>query len=190
MFNQKIFIFREPPARTNPRPGWWRREGERRCPMHCMKRRHALPALILAATAALNCGSAPAPPAVHVALPYQTAEIQLPGCGIRFPPVRDRRGDIAEQIRRSGDADRICALAAAMKRALEDGSLPEYGPEGWARIESIEIEWRPPLDPPTAADRPAPTLTIEAKIPGFIYGVVAQLHRPREWTTVYRTLQR
>ena len=112
------------------------------------------------AAAMYGCGTAPPPlppptPAPDRVYRVPVAEVQLPNCAIPLPPVRDRNGAVAEDIRKFVKPDELCTAVTALKAWIDSTPVPppHLEPGDWARVRSIDIWPMPPRDLPRMSNQ-------------------------------------
>jgi hypothetical protein len=145
------------------------------------QRRLQFAALLLIAT--LGCDPAPEVlPEVWTPLGYETVVVDLAGCAIPLPPVRDSAGCSAADIGKRIDVKEVCRLLVALKGWVRSApaEAPSVRPADWALVRAVCVYrsvWIPsPHAPPE--DKLAPrrtSLTLYADVPNRSHRLFVQM---------------
>jgi hypothetical protein len=88
----------------------------------------------------LGCDTSTEPlPEVWKPLAYETVAVDLPGCAIGLPPVRDSTECSAAAIGQTIAATDVCRLLMALKDWVESAptSAPSVQPEHWTWVRAV-----------------------------------------------------
>lgn len=118
------------------------------------------------------------PPEIAKPLGYETVQVQLPGCPIPLPPVRDDGSCGASEIGKSIDVKDVCRMLVALKDwvASAPKDAPSVHPDDWARIRAVCIVRAAWASSPHEPDRwpYRPFLRLQADVPDRSQRMVVQ----------------
>ena len=127
---------------------------------------------VLAVVLVAGCNSTVADlPEIATPLGYDTVRVELSGCNIALPPLRDDSHCGASEIAKTINVDDVCFLLTALKDWVESGpaDAPSVHADDWHRVRAVCVARLGPSITISSKGKPAQVgsalLRLEADIP-------------------------